>query len=65
MNPQQQHCYCEGKNCNDIGDCICSGDNMTPYANKAKNAAEKSGASEIIASAFATFLTAVGAFWLL
>ena len=64
MNPQQE-CFCTGTNCNDIDKCLCSGDGMTPYANKAKNAAEKSGASEIIASALATVLSAVGAFWLL
>ena len=63
MNPQQE-CFCTGKNCNDIDKCICSGTGMTKYANKAKNA-EKSGASEIIASALATVLSAVGAFWLL
>ena len=65
MNPQQQHCFCEGANCNDIDRCICSGNGMTTYANKAKNAALKSSASEIIASAFATFLAPVVAFWLL
>ena len=38
MSPQQQHCFCKGANCNDIDKCICSGDGMTTYANKAKNA---------------------------
>ena len=46
MNPQQQNCFCEGTNCNDIDKCICSGDGMTTYANKAKNEGLKSGATK-------------------
>ena len=66
----EQLCYCDADNCNDIPQCKCfKGENYTPYANKAKNdgwaEAENGAPREVIATAFATVLSAVGAFWLL
>ena len=63
-------CYCDTAMCNDITKCDChTGDNYTPYANKVKNTdwanAENGAPREVIATAFATVLSAVGAFWLL
>ena len=63
-------CYCEGEFCNDIPKCLCTkDDDYTPYANLAKNTewanAENSAPRDVIATAFATVLSAVGAFWLL
>ena len=66
----EQLCYCDTDNCNDISQCKCfMGDGYTPYANKAKNdewaEAENGAPRQVIATAFATVLSAVGAFWLL
>ena len=63
-------CYCDTAMCNDITKCDChTGDNYTPYANKVKNTdwanAENGAPREVITTAFATVLSAVGAFWLL
>ena len=67
----EQFCYCDADNCNDITQCKCNGGNegYTPYANQAKNTdwadAENGAPREVIATALATVLSAVGAFWLL
>ena len=67
----EQLCYCDTDNCNDIAQCKCNGGQTgyTPYANEAKNTdwaeAENGAPRQVIATAFATVLSAVGAFWLL
>ena len=71
-SPFEQICYCDSALCADITQCKCNGGNegYTPYANQAKNTdeaakAENGAPRQVIATAFATVLSAVGAFWLL
>ena len=66
----EQICYCDAALCADITQCKCNmGDGYTPYANAVKNTewaeAENGAPRQVIATAFATVLSAVGAFWLL
>jgi len=62
-------CYCDAADCNDIEQCKCDGDDkMMPYANKKKNeewAAAENSAHGMVSKTVSTVLAAFGAWWLL
>ena len=69
-NAQFCYCYSDTALCNDITKCTCNpGHNYTPYAyiaNNTKWAKAENGAShQVVATALATVLSAIGVFWLL